>query len=251
MAHNTRRMYCVAKCAQIKSRPTVNSRTITVVPFCGQVNLLSKKPVNGMIYVDVVGTDHIRGWTSPRGFTKKFIRNQAGLFYCNKTGKLIPVTNAFQSRKIVGYIRPGEMVRMIADVDGWGLTEKLWTRFDLLTKDRTICDETAMDALVYSVVALAGKDFRSCVRRLRDGKCTCDLDFMITMERLIEVSEWLLSDEYKKVYAPPLRTSDPLGTLMAEEGVSKEWFKEQLKHYDELMATRNIYHPKKRKARQQ
>ena len=66
---------------------------------------------------------------------------------------------------------------------------------------------------------------------------------------LIDVAEWFLSEEYKTIYSHAINLEDPLAQLMKQAGVDKAWFKAQVKRYDELMATRNIYHPKKVKHR--
>lgn len=243
MPKQVRKMWCVVKKAYVKEKANPNSKTIGEIHFYKQVIVLNKRPVNGMIRVEVYGKQVYRGWVSVKALTPHFIRNTAGLFYQNSTGKLLPVAKSYLGKRF-GYIKPGETVKVFATVDDWCMTDHMWTKTEWLTKCRDIYDRTAMETLLYSVVYQAGRDFQRCVNRLKSGKIRCDLDFMVTMERLIEVSEWLLSEEYQTVYSLPIRVNDLLGTLMEQNGVDKAWFRDQVKRYDELMAKRNIYHPR-------
>jgi len=242
-------LWCVAKKAYVKDKPDMKSKTLATVPFYRSVVVLGRQPVtNGYIHVETTGRKLVRGWVKLRGFSHEFITNCAGLSYINKTGKKIPTASAYRGKQ-TGNIEPGERVKMIAKVDDWCLTNKLWTKGKWLTKDTDICDQAAIDTLINNVVAQAARDFASSVKRIKDGKCRTDYGFMCTMIDLIDVAEWFLSEEYKTIYSHAINLEDPLAQLMKQAGVDKAWFKAQYKRYDELMATRNIYHPKKVKHR--
>lgn len=224
-------VWCVVKRAIIKENPDPDSKTAFTVPFGKAVLIFKKVADNGMIRVCVKFEDKMTnrvnkmvGWCVPSAFTEYEVKDMSRLRYNNDTGKILPTALRFMG-KSEGKILPGEQVSVIAKAGPYCLTSKGWTRFEWLSKDRTIYDQDALDTLCYSILIRAVQDYRICVRRLKQRRYKNERKHRELLSELKSISNWFLSDDYKLMF-DAIPGDERLKHLNESLGVDEDWLRE-------------------------
>lgn len=235
------RLYCVVKRAAVRELPDNESRIIRYITFGENVLTNCLTPVNGKIEVEFHIRDkngeNITGWVPLKAFTKYQVMDYGKLSFTNLTGKRLPVSNKYHGEKI-GVIYPNEIVSVIARVHDWCLTNRGWTMFGWLTKDRDIFEQAEIDTLLYGVMEWAVKDYRKIVKKIRTVKYKNKTEFCEMMQELENIILWFISDEYSMMFNS-VPGSERLDGLNEELGIDKKWLKEKFCIRDAIVERKN------------
>ena len=241
----TRPLWCIAKSAAIREEPCSDSPELGRVKFGRQVsvNIENYEVINGRIkctYRDSQFNGRkptITGWVLLKALTNKRIDDYSCLYFNNLTGKRLPVMNRM-SGEVTGNIMPGEQVVVAAKVGDMCVTNKGWTRFEWLTKDREIFDHEGISVLLYGVLEWAVKDYKSILRQIKMYKYKDRTEFIELMDELENIILWFISDEYAMMFdSVPGR--ERLDDMNAEIGVDKKWLKDKFRIRDSITEKRN------------
>ena len=241
----TRPLWCIAKSAAIREEPCSDSPELGRVKFGRQVsvNIEKYEVINGRIkctYRDSQFNGRkptITGWVLLKALTNKRIEDYSCLYFNNLTGKRLPVMNRM-SGEVTGHIMPGEQVVVAAKVGDMCVTNKGWTRFEWLTKDREIFDHEGISVLLYGVLEWAVKDYKSILRQIKMYKYKDRTEFIELMDELENIILWFISDEYAMMFdSVPGR--ERLDDMNAEIGVDKKWLKDKFRIRDSITEKRN------------
>lgn len=243
-----RRMWCVTKKVYLKDSPELESETVSEIVFGqGVYGIRIKHPVNGKIEIEYqMNGKTIKGWGALQGFSTNQVENYAGLFFTNGAGKRIP-TAKFMFGKVEDYILPGERVTMLAKVGDWCLTNRGWSKFKWFTKERDVYDPLALEDLLYAVLAIAVKDYKTAVKRILEGRYEGEAGFIEQVDRMDEAGAWFHSDDYAKMF-DPIPGKERFNSMNKSLGVDNDWIKKQLNKRDKLLSkrTRKEWRKKKR-----
>ena len=240
----TRPLWCIAKNAAIREEPFSDSPELGRVKFGRQVsvNIENYEVINGRIkctYRDSQFNGRkptITGWVLLKALTNKRIEDYSCLYFNNLTGKRLPVMNRM-SGEVTGHILPGEQVVVAAKVGDLCVTNKEWTRFEWLTKDREIFDHEGISFLLYGVLEWAVKDYKSILRQIKMYKYKDRTEFIELMDELENIILWFISDEYAMMFdSVPGR--ERLDDMNAEIGVDKKWLKDKFRIRDSITEKR-------------
>lgn len=240
----TRPLWCIAKSAAIREEPCSDSPELGRVKFGRQVsvNIEKYEVINGRIkctYRDSQFNGRkptITGWVLLKALTNKRIEDYSCLYFNNLTGKRLPVMNRM-SGEVTGHILPGEQVVVAAKVGDMCVTNKGWTRFEWLTKDREIFDHEGISILLYGVLEWAVKDYKSILRQIKMYKYKDRTEFIELMDELENIILLFISDEYAMMFdSVPGR--ERLDDMNAEIGVDKKWLKDKFRIRDSITEKR-------------
>ena len=240
----TRPLWCIAKSAAIREEPCSDSTELGRVKFGRQVsvNIEKYEVINGRIkctYRDSQFNGRkptITGWVLLKALTNKRIEDYSCLYFNNLTGKRLPVMNRM-SGEVTGHILPGEQVVVAAKVGDMCVTNKGWTRFEWLTKDREIFDHEGISVLLYGVLEWAVKDYKSILRQIKMYKYKDRTEFIELMDELENIILWFISDEYAMMFdSVPGR--ERLDDMNAKIGVDKKWLKDKFRIRDSITEKR-------------
>lgn len=240
----TRPLWCIAKSASIREEPYSDSPELGRVKFGRQVSVSIEnyEVINGRIkctYRDSQFNGRkptITGWVLLKALTNKRIDDYSCLYFNNLTGKRLPVMNRM-SGEVTGHILPGEQVVVAAKVGDMCVTNKGWTRFEWLTKDREIFDHEGISVLLYGVLEWAVKDYKSILRQIKMYKYKDRTEFIELMDELENIILWFISDEYAMMFdSVPGR--ERLDDMNDEIGVDKKWLKDKFRIRDAITEKR-------------
>lgn len=220
-------VYCIVKNAVVRKR---NGEFVCSISFGNKFRVLrdcGKGRLYGECYKpNKKGYIKYRGFVKSRGFTRNRVVNMSGLLHRNITGRKIPTAVRYKGQED-GQIKPGEIVKVFASVNGWMLTGKGWTKAKWLEKKKEAYDAESVRELMIEVMTLAVHDYRSIVKDIRKGKGSSrempDLraEFMLIRKMFID-------GHFFKAMRDSLTGIERLQMLDKELGVTDEWIRQML-----------------------
>ena len=254
----TKTIWCIVKSVNVRETPDKDSGIIGYVRFGRSATTpVDGEVVNGMIQIKFIDyyNDNKKappkvGWATPKAFTDTVVESYAGLFFDNLTGCRLPVSMRYKG-VATGCIMPGERVSMRARCGDWGLTNRGWTRFEWLTKDRSVFIDAVPD-LYFSVLERAVKDYKVSVMKLKIHKYDNGEEFCQIVDMLEDSALWLLDPECGGM-VDTVPSKERFNDINEELAIDNKWIKNKLRMRKEIRDKMCIEKEEKRleKRRQQ
>lgn len=234
MNSNDKVMYCVVKRATIRKSFENDSEVVGEITFGKQVFVKRNEIiiVNGKIFIYFYtganggfSSEYNHGWVNFRAVTFETLKDYAGLFFTNETGKRIPVADRYQG-DVKRYIMPGEQISMIAKVGDWCLTSKGWSKFEWFTKCRDILNSEALTTLCYEILKCAVDDYRTYVTKIKRGKYRDSKDFCEKVTEIEKIEKFFKSNYYKVMF-DAIPGEERLKDLNEELLIDQKWIDEK------------------------
>lgn len=249
-------VWCIFKRVTIREEPDNISEIIGYVKFGKSVTVdMAVMPVKGRMYVsfadynnDNQKTTLKHGWVPVKAFVEQEVEDYARLNFDNLTGKKLPTTWKYEGAT-EGYILPGERVQVLAKVGNWCLTNKGWTIFHWLTKNREIWVDSIPD-LYFSVLERTVKDYKGSVMKLKAHKYENGDDFCQIVDLLEDSALWLLDPECAGL-VDTKSTSERFDDINEELVIDGKWLKNNLRMRDEIREQQCEEKKNREKARKQ
>lgn len=224
-------VYCVMKNAVVRKR---NGEYLCTIPFGSPFKKLEENE-EGWIYGETVRYDRngynayvkYRGFVNSRGFSEQKVIDMSLLLYRNIAGRKIPVSMRIGG-KICGWIEPMAIVKALAQVDGWMLTNSGWTKTEWLQKQKDIGDYESMRTLVYAVIMQTVKDYTKIIHKIQSKKRFATGEFIDCVAEVRQIRKWFRDGDYLKVFEDTMTGEERLEMLDKELGVTDEWMKNLL-----------------------
>ena len=232
------RAWCIVKSAKVRELPDRGSNLVAVLPFMHVVHLTGTPAVNGFVNVLFYG-HHNRmksGWIPKRALTMTMVQDMSGLYFRNLTGRTLPARIRFYGEND-SEIAPWETVAVYALCGERCLTNRGWTLYKWLTKDREIYNQAGIDRLYYGVLAWAAKDYRSIITRIKQHRFRSQIEFYDLMFELSKIMEWFLGDEYMIMF-DNVSGEERLDGMNRDLGIDRAWLKERFRIYDTITERR-------------
>ena len=231
MSENNNRpfyVYCVVKSTVIRKK---NGSVVCSIPFGNPFHVLATVE-DGLYYgeaykIDGKGNTKYRGFVNARGFSEHKVVDMSYLHYRNKTGVRIPVTMRYRG-SACGWIEPGEETHVIANVNGWYLTGKGWTKAEWMEKVRDICDYESMKNLVYAVITQTVKDYTGIIRCLQAGYLFYTKDITDSIAEMGLIRQFFMEGNYLKIIDDQYTGEERLEQIDKDLNVTDEWVKQML-----------------------
>ena len=130
--------------------------------------------------------------------------------------------------KASGFIEPDEEINVIAQVDGWMLTGKGWTKAVWMQKVREIYDNESMKDVVYAVITQAVNDYQSIIRNLQSGIRYYTKDLPDCIAEMGLIRKFFMEGNYLKIIDDQYTGEERLGQIDKDLNVTEEWVKQML-----------------------
>lgn len=227
--------WCVAKTATVRND---DGEAIEKLHFAMPVWVMDEGAARSYVsYVD--GKHRKNGWVVNAALAEHPVRDYAGLFYENKTGKTIPVYNRFRGVK-VGTLPKNSVVSVLAVCGAWCLTNKGWTMFRFLKKQIGDFFHENANSLFIAIMIQAAKDYQNAIKKIRTGKCYYPEDYAREFGVIDEVTRYFTGKSYEMYFGND-DGKEKLRWLNENLGVDDKWLKEKRRIYEELqMRTKKV-----------
>lgn len=222
-------VYCIVKSAVLRKK---DGSFVCSIPFGSSFHVLADVE-NGLYYGETYiktgkrSSAKYRGFVNANGFTEEKVIDMAYLHYRNKTGQRIPTTMRYKGHAS-GFIEQDEEIHVIAQVDGWMLTGKGWTKAVWMQKVREIYDYESMKTLVYAVITQAVTDYQSIIRNLQSGIRYYTKDLPDCIAEMGLIRKFFINGDYLKIIDDQYTGEERLEQIDHDLGVTDEWTKQML-----------------------
>jgi hypothetical protein len=236
----------VVKRAVIRKTPDSDSEVVGEIPF-GKFVYITKDDcmiVNGKINVHFIRgkkkntktNNYVYGWMNIKAITNHIVKDYAGLFFTNNTGKNVPVADKYQG-EAKRYILPGDKIAMVAKVGDWCLTSKGWSKFEWFTKCRDIFDNVALITLSYEIMKYAVTDYKTLVCKIKIGKYSDAKDYYEKVTEIERIVKFFRSTYYNVMF-DAVPGEERLNDLNEELGIDQKWIDEKFRIKKEIKERR-------------
>ena len=245
-SHNT--AWVVVKSVKVRDSMEKDSPLVAILSFMQQVNVVERThqgKVRIICYrygrAEKGEAKYYTGYIPESAITYTEIIDYASLFYINRTGRPVPVSTGYCKANVIGYVKPGEVVKMIARCGDWCLTNKGWTKYRWFRKRIGDFSDSEISALANNIILQAVKDYELAIKKLRGGFQTRD-EFMDSIGRVDEVTSWFCSP--KSDYCLFFETGtgqEKLDALNKHLRVEKKWLDEKHRVMKEIQERSRRY----------
>ena len=228
-------MWCVVKRATVRDKQAEAIGNLTFGQQCWKVD----EARNGRIKILFIGENFNKksGYVPARALSDKPVIDMARLYYQNTSGKRIPVSDRYRG-EAVDLINVGDTVEVIAECNGWYLTNKGWTLSKWLTKCSGDYFSENAQSLCFAILLQACKEYKAAVDKIRMHKCSTPEDFAKAYIRITEIISWFKGKIYS-VYFDDDGT-EKLNWLNENVGIDDKWLKDKKRMFNELRAKGKI-----------
>ena len=223
--------WVVAKAATIRKEPDKESAVIQKLDFGKTVNIVNDTVVNGRVkvsyrpYVSKRFKQTVVGWIPAAAISADAIEDFARLYYTNRMSQSVPTYNLINGN-IIGGIKPGEMVEMVAKVGEWCLTNKGWSMFRFFRWKREIYDGNAAGLVYVGIIEWSIKDYKLIIRRLKKHQYKTPKEFCLLVDDMDRLMKWFQSNRYSNML-DPVSGEERLMDLNRDCGIDDAWIKEK------------------------